>query len=263
MRPSIQRSTEQSRVSPAAETVTVAAPSRDGSGSGTASSVSARMACSQASSDSMAATESTSRPCRCGRCTRTRWRPAALSCRNVVSRRCVTNVRRPSGNRYRPTATFATRPSRNTCARRDSMRRYLARHTSSRATMPVPVRTWIGRSRAVVALDRSFRRGSHYGTIPAANVPRTPPQAIFSYRDASTASGSTVQFPHRFDPRMYRERGVRDVVVWTGHFANWSCDDRSGELYRERSFMCLCPHAVYECPERHDLDTGYETFPGP
>ena len=32
----------------------------------------------------MAAAESTSRPCRCGRCTLTRCRPAALSCRNVV-----------------------------------------------------------------------------------------------------------------------------------------------------------------------------------
>ena len=69
MRPSIQRSTEQTRVVPAAPTVTVDAPSRATTGSGTASSVSDRRACSQASSDRIAATESTPRPCRSGRCT--------------------------------------------------------------------------------------------------------------------------------------------------------------------------------------------------
>ena len=84
MRPSIQRSTEQTRVSPAADTSTVVDPSWADSACGTASSVSSRMAWSQAISDWMAAAESTPRPCRCGRCTRTRCRPAVLSCRYVV-----------------------------------------------------------------------------------------------------------------------------------------------------------------------------------
>ena len=98
MRPSIQRSTEQTRVSPAAVASTVVAPSPAASGSGTARSVSALIARSHAISERTAIAESTSRPCRCGRCTRTRCRPAALSCRNVVFSPCDTNVSRPSGS---------------------------------------------------------------------------------------------------------------------------------------------------------------------
>ena len=89
MRPSIQRSTEQTRVSPDADASTVVAPSRAASASGTNRSVSALIARSQQSSERMAAAESMSRPCRWCRCTRTRCRPAALSCRNVVFSPCV------------------------------------------------------------------------------------------------------------------------------------------------------------------------------
>ena len=99
MRPSIQRSTEQTRVSPDADASTVVAPSRAASASGTARSVSALIARSQAISERIAAAESTSRPCRCGRCTRTRCRPAALSCRNVVFSPCVTNAEPTLGQR--------------------------------------------------------------------------------------------------------------------------------------------------------------------
>ena len=74
--PSIQREHEQVRgpVTPADETVAVSSPSRVGTGSGTSRSVSARRAASQRSSDRTAATGSTSRPCRAGRCTRSRNR---------------------------------------------------------------------------------------------------------------------------------------------------------------------------------------------
>ena len=98
MRPSIQRSTEQTRVCPAAVASTVVAPSVAVSASGTDRSVPALIAPSQEISERIAADESTSRPCRWGRCTRTRYRPAALSWRNVVFSPCVTNVSRPSGN---------------------------------------------------------------------------------------------------------------------------------------------------------------------
>ena len=121
MRPSIQRSTEQTRVSPAADASTVGAPSRAASASGTSRSVSARMARSQAISERMAAVESTSRPCRCLRCTRTRCRPAALSCRNVVFSPWSTNVSRPLGSGKRSSAATATWRSRATCARRDGI----------------------------------------------------------------------------------------------------------------------------------------------
>jgi hypothetical protein len=120
MRPSIQRSTEQTRVVPAAPTVTVDAPSRAATGSGTARSVSLRRACTQASSERIAATESTPRPCRCGRCSLTRCLPWAPSCRNVVFSPWATNVSRPCAIGYRRSAARATWRSRANSARRVS-----------------------------------------------------------------------------------------------------------------------------------------------
>ena len=94
MRPSIQRSTEQTRVSPDADASTVVAPSRAASASGTNRSVSALIACQQ-SSERIAATESMSRPCRWCRCTRTRYARPRCRAGNVVFSPCVTNVSRP------------------------------------------------------------------------------------------------------------------------------------------------------------------------
>ena len=126
-RPCIQRSTEHTRGSgtPGEPATVVSVPSTVRKGAGTSRSVPARRAVSQSSSEPIAAAGSTLRPCRAGRCTRSRNRSrpsgAVASTRNVVFPSSAINRSSGSARGYASSARTATRRMRATRWRLENM----------------------------------------------------------------------------------------------------------------------------------------------